>query len=338
MVYTSDFRHFEKCRRKDKKDGFIYFHAMPYKKNMSIARMKSHWMLANSIFKEAEKQDFDLLWVLVPPNSFVKAGSKYKKNHQNVKLIFDLIDLWPETMPISKFKSLPPFIFWKNLRDKYLNAADVIVTECDLYHQKLPESIKEKLHTIYLARKIKEENNQLSLPEDRISLCYLGSINNIIDIAVITDLIKTIKAYKNVEIHIVGDGEKRDELISACENVGAEVIYHGRVYEPKEKEKIFASCHYGLNIMKNSVFVGLTMKSIDYFEAGLPIINNIHGDTWNIIDKFNIGFNLDSKVDFLRIVSYSQEMRINTRNVFCQLFSVECFEKDVEKCINSKNF
>ena len=35
--------------------------------------------------------------------------------------------------------------------------------------------------------------------------------------------------------------------------------------------------------MKQEVFVGLTMKSIDYFEAGLPIINNIHGDTWNIV-------------------------------------------------------
>ena len=62
-------------------------------------------------------------------------------------------------------------------------------------------------------------------------------------------------------------------------SAGAEVFYHGKVFDSKEKNRIFETCHYGLNIMKDSVFVGLTMKSMDYFE-GLPIINNIQGDTW----------------------------------------------------------
>lgn len=332
-VYTSDFKHFEKCRRNDKKDDFVYFHAKPYKKNMSIARLKSHKLLTRDIFKEVEKHNFDLLWILVPPNSFVKAGSKYKKKNPSVKLIFDLIDLWPETMPISKFKSFPPFTCWRNLRDKYLNAADEIVTECNLYQQKLPKRVKNKLQTIYLAREAKEQNMQPILPQDKISLCYLGSINNIIDIPAIADLIFKIRRYKGVELHIIGDGEKREELISACKEAGARVIYHGKVYNAEEKASIFASCHYGLNIMKKTVFVGLTMKSIDYFEAGLPIINNIHGDTWDMVNKFAIGFNMEPGTDFSKIVDYSCAMRINTRKVFSEMLSVECFEKKVEKCI-----
>ena len=58
-----------------------------------------------------------------------------------------------------------------------------------------------------------------------------------------------------------------------------------------DKQEIFDQCHFGLNIMKESVYVGLTMKSIDYFEASLPIINNIKGDTWAFVERNQIGIN-----------------------------------------------
>lgn len=323
-VITSNYRHFEKCIRTDVKDDFEFIEAIPYHKNLSVKRLKSHRVLSKTIFRMLENENYDLLWVLVPPNSFVKDAAKYKKEHTNTKLIFDLIDLWPETMPISKFKSLPPFTFWKQLRDKNLDAADKIITECNLYHEKLPKKInRNKVHTIYLAREIKEYNPHLNLPNDRIALCYLGSINNIIDIPAIADLVQEIKMYKPVELHVVGDGEKRDELITVCREMGATVIYHGKMYDAKEKQRIFDSCHYGLNFMKNSVFVGLTMKSMDYFEAGLPIINNIHGDTWNIVESNNLGIN------YLRNISleYDISQRSNSRRFFEQELSKEHFNE-----------
>ena len=43
--------------------------------------------------------------------------------------------------------------------------------------------------------------------------------------------------------------------------------------------------------MNSSVYVGLTMKSMDYFAASLPVINNIQGDTWNFIEQHPIGIN-----------------------------------------------
>ena len=328
-----DFRHFEKYQRTDIKQGFRYFHAIPYEKNISINRLKSHMALAKDIFKVVEEQKFDLLWVLVPPNSFVKKAARYKKFNSEVKLIFDLIDLWPETMPISKFKWLPPFIYWKNLRNRYLNAADEIVTECNLYHQKLPTKVKDKLHTIYLAREVKKFNPQCRLPENKIALCYLGSINNIIDIPAIADLIFKLKKFTDVELNIIGDGEKREELISSCENVGADVIYYGKIYDIAKKQRIFDSCHYGLNFMKKSVFVGLTMKSIDYFEAGLPILNNIQGDTWEIIEKENVGVNISRTTDYEQLISLSDQYRSSTREFFENNLTIKKFDEKVKAII-----
>ncbi len=333
IVLTSNYRHFEKIKRQDAKSDFIFFNAKPYQKNLSYQRLSSHRKLSKDIFEYLNKKEdkVDLLWALIPPNSFVKDAAKFKDIHQDTKLIFDLIDLWPETMPIGSVKNLFPFSMWKNLRDKYLRYADVVVTECNLYQKKLKHILQGiRTETLYLARPLIPYEPHLTLPEDRISLCYLGSINNIIDIDVISNVIKQFMQQKPVELHIVGDGERKDILISAAENSGAEVIFHGKVYNREEKQRIFDSCHYGLNIMKGTVCVGLTMKSIDYMEYGLPLINNIHGDTWKIITENQIGFNIGDS--FIVTENYDYSLRTKTRNVYKKMFCVESFDKKV-RCL-----
>ena len=331
IVYTSTFRHFEKVERTDNKENFVYIKANPYYKNMSPQRLWSHHKLSKDIFKDLSKENLDLLWVLIPPNSFTKDAAKYKKKHPNTKLIFDVIDMWPETMPVQKIKNLPPIKAWGHLRNKWINVADHVVTECELYQTKLVNYVdKSKMTTVYLAREIKEFKGNPNPPEDKTALCYLGSINNIIDIPTICDIVKELKKTKPVVLHIIGDGEKREELIKTAEENGAEVIYHGKVYDSDEKQKIFDSCHYGLNIMKESVFVGLTMKSMDYFEAGLPIINNIHGDTWDMVDKYGVGVNFnDANFE-------GESVRTNVRSFFEEKLSVNEFEMKVAEITNNE--
>lgn len=336
-VYTSNFKHIEKCKRNDDKENYIYLKTIPYKKNISFNRLISHYFLSHKVFSEIEKEQFDIVWVLVPPNSFVKDAAKFKKGHQNVKLIFDIIDLWPETFPVDRVKDLPPVVIWKSIRDKYLCYADYVVTECDLFQQKILKYVdKTKLTTIYLAREIREYTLNKRWPDDKISLCYLGSINNIIDISTIISILNSIKRYRPVIIHIVGDGEKRDDFISLCKKNGVEVIYHGKVYDRDEKKEIFDTCHYGLNIMKDSVCVGLTMKGIDYFEAGLPIINNIHGDTWKYVEDRKLGINIKGDYDVLakKIICYESEFRCNARLFFEEKLSVEEMYKKMNYIMN----
>lgn len=331
-VYTSNFRHFEKKERTDNKENYVYVKANHYYKNISLKRLWSHYKLSKNIFKKLEKENIDLLWVLIPPNSFTKDAAKYKNKHQKTKLIFDVIDMWPETMPVQKFENLPVITIWKNLRNKWIDYGDSIVTECDLYQKKLIDYVKEsKMSTIYLAREINEFKGNPNPPRDIVSLCYLGSINNIIDIATIGNIIIKLKEKKPVILHIIGDGEKRVTLIDAAERAGAKVIYHGKVYDKLEKQKIFDSCHFGLNIMKESVFVGLTMKSIDYFEAGLPIINNIKGDTWRMVEQYGIGMNYN------KIIPENHFSRINVREFYEKTFTVENFERQLEKIIKFEN-
>lgn len=335
-IIVSDFRHFQKVKRTDSKKNYIFISAKPYYKNMSLARLTSHAKFANDVFKVLDYGKIDLLYVLLPPNSLAEAATRYKRDNPNVKLIFDLIDLWPETMPIGRFKRLPPFIYWKGLRNKYLGAADYVISECDLFLEVLKDVLNpEKTKTIHLAREVKKFISKPKLDEDIINLCYLGSINNIIDIPMIAKIIEEISKSKPVNLHIIGDGEKKDRLIRAAEEVGANVFFYGKVFDADDKQKIFDICHFGLNIMKKNVCVGLSMKSIDYFEAGLPIINNIKSDTERLVKEYDIGINLDIKALGEKVLNKDANMRKNTRAVFEKYFSIEAFEENLELVFNN---
>lgn len=337
-VIQSDFRHSKKKYRQESKSDFIFIKTKPYYKNMSFARLISHYKFAKKAINIVEELNPDLLYVLIPPNSLAKFASNYKRRNKNIKLIFDLIDLWPETMPIRLVKNIPPFNFWKLMRNKGLNYADYVITECDLYKTKLGKILEDKnSKTLYLA---KREFNYISKPyidTHELQLCYLGSINNIIDIQKIKLIISTIQKFKPVCLNIIGDGENKNLLINEIKSTGASVVYHGIIYDPQKKQDIFDKCSFGLNIMKDSVCVGLTMKSIDYFQHGIPIINNIKGDTWNLVTQEGIGINVTGKditetIRELTDLNFNElsKMREYSREVFNKYFSERAFFKRID--------
>ncbi len=333
-IYTSDYLHIKKEKRNAPGPDFTLFHACPYKKNLSFSRLRSHAKLAKDIFSYLNNKPVpELIWVFLPPNSFAQEAAAYKKTHSKVKLIFDVIDLWPEGMPIGIIKQLPPGRLWRSLRNRNLPFADCIVTECNRYRSFMGrKEIGSKAETIYMARP--EEHFELTFvpPEDgKISLCYLGSINHLIDIELICKVIQAFKKKKDVVLHVIGDGDSRKLFLESAEEAGAEIVYHGILYDREEKRRIMSSCHYGLNIMKKSVCVGFTLKSMDYFEFGLPLINNLKGDTFLINEKYNTGINIDENVSEFK--EYSPNMRENARSFFCDNLTEDRFDERIHDVI-----
>lgn len=332
-VLTSDFAHREKKVREQNKP-YTYLKAKPYYKNLSFKRIFSHMDFAKQVGKMVEKMDYDLIWTVVPANSLMKQVLKAKKNRPNTKFVFDFMDMWPETMPVMKL----PFIFkpWADLRDNYLKYADVVVTECELFQEKLSRYVKkDDMYTLYLARKKEKREISVDTDEKILRFCYLGSINNIIDIPEITRVIHLFSGEK--ELHIIGDGEKRQEFITAVENSGVKVKYYGTIYDEQEKRAVISKCNFGINMMKDSVYVGVTMKSIDYWQYGIPIINNIKGDTWKLAQQYHIGINIDKETQTVNpsIIAKSRDAtyRKQITDVFEKLFTVEVFNHKLDEII-----
>ena len=332
---TSDFDHTAKTEFVCTVPAAKQIHARPYKKNMSLDRIMSHKAFAMDVLEYLESlpESPDVLVVSVPPNFLAHYTAKYKKKHPETVLIYDIFDMWPETFPFQKLKTLlsPVFSVWAWLRNHALPAADHIITECDLFREllKLPD---ERGSTVYLCAEPMDTDSTAKLREDALELCYLGAINNIIDIPVICELISRLSRKKPVVLHIIGKGERERELIEGAKSAGAEVIYYGAVYDEEEKHSIMHRCHFGLNIMKSSVCIGLTMKSLDYFRHGLPIINNIPADTQRFVTHASIGVQLDADC-VEKIVSFTSadyaEMRKNVNDVFKNNFSRDTVFKKI---------
>lgn len=332
VIYvTSDFDHMTKkryCFNEYKNSKQL--HVISYKKNLSISRILSHLMFSYKTFYMLLACKPELVYVEVPNNSLVKSSAKYKKIN-NAEIIVDVFDMWPESMPVKTKNMIVNWGFdiWRNFRNKNLKFADQIWIECDYYRELLSaQKINLPMETKYLTLENAETSIETKVSEDEIDLCYLGSINNIIDISLIEKIVSELAKNKRTRIHIIGDGERKDEFLEILKQNSIEIIDHGKVYEIDKLQEIFNQCWFGVNVLREDLAIGITMKSISYFRGGLPIINTVEGDTSRFVEECNIGINVDRhdvESCVSRILNITKDdlacMKNNTRNLFEQKFA-----------------
>ena len=330
----SNFSHRSKKRIDKFNPNYTYINVPKYKKNLSVSRLFSHFVFSFKVWKYLMSNNPSIVYCLIPPNSQVFFLSLFYKKHE---IFYDVIDLWPEAMPLGKFKNLRIVKLWSSLRDRYLNRARHIITECDYFKQHIEFSNKNlNLSTVYFYGGKAIDISDKEYNENKITFCYIGSINNLIDIDLINSFIKEFD--KKVFLNIIGEGEKKDYFISEMREIGVTVEDYGTVFDDEEKKKIIKKSDFGLNIMKDTTKVGLTMKSIEYFKYGLPIVNNIPSDTWKFVNDYQIGINLDRNnisdcITKLGEISKA-EYKIMQQGVK-QLYSEEFSEKAFTKRMNT---
>lgn len=346
-IINGDFAHSKKEYVEEKREDCTYIHVPSYKKNVSIGRLLSHFLFSEKVYELLQKNKPDLIYALVPPNSLGSYCAKYKTLHMDCTLIIDVIDMWPESMPLDKYKNTFPFVLWKRMRNNSLKKADYVFTECNLYIDSIEKYAPGRINVLHLMKSQNEEEKRLVeaairtitpiSSRNEIVIGYLGSINYIINIPAIIDVLETLKSKYEVTVKIIGDGESRDQLLKEIANTGAKVEFFGKIYDESKKIEILAQCDAALNLMKQSVKVGLTLKSIDYFSYGLPIINNIKGDTWDWVNKEIPGINYDSnKDDILRwIDSLTSENHTEVHKKFEEHFSRVGFDKKVSSTLHN---
>lgn len=320
--FTNEFEHVK---------GFHYISVPRYSKNISLKRIISHKIYSGKIVKVIDKVKPNLVYCLIPPNCLVKDIAVLKEK-ENFRLIYDVIDLWPESFPNSMGENLP-FRMWKDLRDKYINTADKIVLECNYYKHIFNGIVPEhKINIIPIVKEkigaVKEKN----FNED-ICLGYLGSINSLIDIERIVAIVRGLVREKTVLVRIVGDGNNKDHFINALRVAGANVEYYGKIFDDNKKKSILGACDFGLNIYKENIVVGLTLKSIDYFQLGLPILNSISGDTEKLVNKYQIGINSFelTQENIIRKHSEITVLKQNVSSMFDKEFSIHILDKRLRK-------
>lgn len=336
-VLIADFEHIKKTKISLRFDECTYIHVPEYKSNLSIARIRSHLSFGKQCKRIVDELKPDIIYCLVPPNKVVDYCADYKKRNPEVKFIIDIIDLWPESMPLQSLRNLPLTKLWKRWRDEAIKVADYVFTECNLYQEKLKDILApSKTKTLHLYKEQSEEEKQMvreiiekRKTDDVIRFAYLGSMNNIIDIEGICRVIQTfISSGAICALHAIGDGVNKEKFEEAVKSTGCHTQFYGAVFDEIEKIRILAPCDYAFNMMKGDIVVGLTIKSIDYLSYGLPLINNIKGDTWKLVGDNDIGMNISDRIISPTIIDHSGVL-----DVFNNSFTKELFIKSVSEVI-----
>ena len=343
----SDFNHNMKKKYETDRNNVIHIPTFSYRKNLSVRRMISHIIFARSTYKVVKKETPDLVYVLFPPNFVARYMAKYKRKNRKTRLILDIFDLWPESFPTKK--NIISSIFfkgWAHIRNSSLPYADILLIECGLYNTILEmQKLQVESHLLYLGKDFITSDIPNKIDIETINIAYLGSLNNVIDINLMCKLLEEINLYRPVILHIIGAGENSSLFIEKADKVVAEVKFYGKIYDFDIKKRIFDKCYFGLNIMKSSVVVGLSIKTIDYFQAGLPIINNVGADTKQIIEDYGVGLNVTEEniddiakkiphLDLNEIIKMKQK----TINYFERNFSSNVIHDRINEILDEKVF
>ncbi len=326
IIVSSDFSHNKKTYvEKSNADDVVFIDTPAYFKNLSYKRIKSHRVFARRVYGYVANERPDLIYCILPPNSLAKYMAKYQRANGGCRVFFDVLDLWPESLPAPSGIKKALFA-WKNLRNKNLKTARKVITECSLYKKYLPQNISSE--TIYLCKQ--RQVTDFHLEWDVINFVYVGSINNIIDIDGIVELLSRINKRRAVNLHIIGGGEATEKFLSSASSAELNVINHGTIYDEQIKTEIISTCHFGINMYKSGLCIGLTMKSLDYFSRGLPIVTNNIFDTAQIVEKYGCGYVLDGNSvsdveNAISNITYEKwsEMKDNVVNTYDNLFSTD---------------
>ncbi|MGN0361344.1 MAG: hypothetical protein ACI4ET_00735 [Bilifractor sp.] len=346
----SDFDHHRKCTVERREKDHVYIHMKPYKRNLSLARMQSIHQFALDAGRYLESGNFDLLYIMLPANTLAKEADRIHRE-QGAGVIFDVIDLWPESLPLKAVSFLPPVQMWKNLRDHHLSCADVIFTECGFYRNQL-DLPADRTYTLYWCKYIGNKDSDIQVNDGIQSrafrIAYIGAINHIIDIPRIVCLLETLNRRVPLTVDIIGEGEQRDRFVSALQERGIRTVYHGAIYEEDRKAEILSRCCLGLNIMKTDVHVGLSMKSVEYLSHGIPLINSIKGDLWEFVSHYGIGVNIpddllslpDQELHILcdRLYNVAEDPKAHRRAVqlYTDNFTPAAFNRTMERAISEQ--
>jgi glycosyltransferase involved in cell wall biosynthesis len=140
---------------------------------------------------------------------------------------------------------------------------------------------------------IKLSSLKLEKPTDEIWICYGGQLGTSYGFEPIIEALKALnKNQIKYKFWFVGDGEKRPEIEEKIRenNLNAEVT--GFV-NYTDFLKYLSCCDIAINIFKENTKVVHSYKFNDYVASGLFVLNSLKGETSEMVESYEIGFNFD---------------------------------------------
>lgn len=339
---TSSFCHASKKQRETNSKGNITFIYEPgYKKNVSLRRLHSHYVMGCNLKKYLDKRNKpDVIYCAIPSLSVAQTAAQYARKN-NVKFIIDVQDIWPEAFRMAfhiRFVDKIVFLPMVHMANNVYRQADEIVAVSDTYLKRalqVNRKCKDGL-SVFLGT-FKEEFDKFSnlkklSDEDGVfRLAYIGTLGHSYDLTIVFDAMVILKEHgiHNIQFIVMGKGPLEKKFQTYAEKKKIPVVFTGRLDYP-EMVMLLTECDIAINPIQHGAAQSITNKVGDYAMAGLPVISTQESQEYrNIIESYHCGFNCDNrdandiakKIKYL--INHAEERSImgkNSRRVGEELF------------------
>ena len=308
FIVTADFNHATKQYKPlSQSDNIHFIHVPAYQKNLSIKRIYSHIVFAIKLYNYLCGLDIlpQMIYCAMPASLTAFYCGRFCKRRK-IKFVVDIIDLWPDSLfPIShKFRALKPILFpWAFITNRAYSMADYISAESKKYAEvALRKSKTTKWSYTYLGVDI-EEMNRLVLSskvpnrtdDNEIWICYGGSLGNSYDFDSILEAVKFIDSEGiKYRFFFVSEGECRFEIEKYIQQHQLNAEITGRM-PYNDYLKYLSRCDIAINSFKPTTKVVYSYKFNDYVGLKLFVLNNLRGETADMVNEYSIGRNFDEK-------------------------------------------
>ncbi len=308
-LWTSDFNHTTKKKRRisglgPRGSGFyvVMVPTIPYRSNVSLRRMFSHWRYAAAWERMARGLAASRGWpdVVIASSPPLSAGAAARRlaARCGARLVIDVMDAWPETFERAAPRwALAPL---RRLARRNYLAADLVTTVADAYID-LVRSYGRTAPVRRFYHGIADgEARAAGAAHGGVRLLYIGNLGRTYDLRTVVEAMALVP---DATLAVAGKGEQEAMLRrAAAEN--PRISFLGYLGEEK-MNALLADCDIGIVPMAPESCVGIPYKLADYARAGLAVVSSLGGESARLLARYGAGepYRAGDAADLARAVS-----------------------------------
>lgn len=280
---------------------------IPYKKNISLKRVKSHRAFAMDWYRVAKKavdsgeSKPEFVIISTPPLSTYKIADTFRKEW-GCKIVLDIMDAWPKAferllpkpLAISKLLTLPLFAPAISAANNAYKGADIITAISSRYLDMARRAgSKAPMASFYHTCQELKPNDHIRNTNDTLRIIYVGNMGAFYALDTVIKAIKGLEQKGlNIRLDLVGSGPDEEKL-RALANDSKAIHFHGFL-DAKGLDLELSKADIGLIPLRTESAVAVPYKLPDYTAYGLPLLNSLGGECNNLIQKYNAGINYNA--------------------------------------------
>ena len=311
-LVTTDFSHNLKTKREKNEFNDLGFKVTMirepgYKKNVTLARFYSHYIMGRNLKKYLQKRKApNIIYCSIPSLDVAATAARYAKDN-NVKFVIDIQDLWPEAFKmVFNIPVISNLIFYpmKKKADYIYKSADELIAVSKTYLSRALEVNKNtkggkavflgidlsKFDEAFLNNKYKEK------PANEVWIAYAGTLGHSYDLTNVFDALEVLKnkGINNIRFLVMGDGPLKERFIKYSKEKKVNTIFTGRL-KYADMVGMLGVCDIAVNPISKGAAQSIINKHGDYAAAGLPVINTQECVEYrNLVDEYEMGLNCNN--------------------------------------------